>query len=421
MLAGILITPLFLIPLIGTQASYIFLSMIIVLSGVYLIIRDSRLIRIFRFAFAFSALMVFILIVLVLRMLNVSQRNRVSNGIYEGSTLSARYVANPDGSGSVLVNGDYYFGTDRASLQEQILSTSIPLLIKHEVQKAFFMGFNTGISVSILDKYGIPEINISEISPELIRLSSVVFANQNNDVLTESSVRLTLNDPRVQLVKSKGLFDLIYSGSEQFLLYPGRYTVDFLRICNQKLSDDGLYCQVLPYDKIDSLTFVTIYKSCAEAFRYTSLWHIADGRLMIIASKNTMTPDFCAFSANLIKLENPWLHLLGIGKAENILGHFIFSGNPFGKITSPDNSDLMPQLCFRFKDTSKNDLINFLNYSRPHESFRVSDSCMLNKSEILKTVSDINYQLLQNVSPFSNAENAADSSVMKDLPFRQYP
>jgi hypothetical protein len=53
LLAGIVIAPMIMIPLIGTQASFIILCLFVVLSGVYLIARDSRLIRAFRLAFVF--------------------------------------------------------------------------------------------------------------------------------------------------------------------------------------------------------------------------------------------------------------------------------------------------------------------------------------------------------------------------------
>jgi spermidine synthase len=424
LLAGIIVSPLLLIPLIGTHASYIFLSLLIVLSGVYLIVRDSRLIRAFRLAFAFSALFVFILIIVVLRMLNVSQRNRVSDGIYEGSTYSARYIFNQDSSKSVYINGDYYFGTDKPNMREQILSASIPLFVQPDVHNTLIIGFNTGIVASIWDRYGIPEIQIAEISPELIRLSSTAFSDENDDILTESSVHISVMDPRVHLLRSEDQYDLIYSGPEQILLNPGRYTTDFFRICYQKLSEKGLYCQVLPYNMIDNVTFVTIIKSLSEIFDHVTLWYLSSEKQMLIASKIKLTPEYCSMPGIIKRIENPWLEQVGISRPESILAHFICSGDLFSGNGLPENSDNLPQLQFRHTsvENQKDSLINFAGLKRESDFFRLSDTCNNNKNDIYKRVSEISLSLLNDVSPFSVVEqHDADSSASNGSPFRQYP
>jgi spermidine synthase len=423
LLAGIIFTSLILIPLIGIHASFIFLSLLIVLSGTYLIVRDSRLIRGFRFAFAFSALLVFMLILVALRMLNISQHNRASEGLYEGSTSSVSLIQNHDSaSKSVFINGDYFFGTDDVSLIEQNLSAYIPLLIRPETKSAYVIGFGTGITASILEKSGVTEILITETSPELIRLSSSVFSDENSDVLTEAAVSIRVIDPRTGLLKT-GAFDLILSGSEQLLLYPGRYTKDFLKLCYNNLSDNGLYCQVLQYERIDSIVTMTIYKGCAEIFEHVSMWYLSPGRLLIVGSKNAQTPEYCQVNRSFELHQNDF-EKIGISEVDEFLAHFLFRGDPFSIENVPENTDLHPQLEFRhsfdeFASGSLNYLVTFVN---PGKSFFISDSCTYRHDQILSKIASFNRLLLRDVSPsYSISRHVTDSSLMNGSPFLQYP
>lgn len=423
LLAGIVLTTLFIIPIIGIHASYFVLSAFILLSGIYLTIRDSRLIRGFRFTFAFSSLLLFILTLVVVRMLNIGVRNRVSVGIYEGSTASVYYTIDSNSVKSVYINGDYYFGTSEKSLKEQKLSAFIPYLLRPQIRKALLIGFNTGITASVLDYLSDPVINISEISPELVRLSSAAFSFENNDILTESSVSIHIKDPRIHLMRSNEKYDLIYSGSEQFKLYPFRYTMDFLKICRQKLSDSGLYCQVLPLKDMDSSEFITIYKSCAAVFRHIKLWYVGNGQVFITASELDNTPDFCRLSKYFqLSGINP-LKRTGIDSPEKLFAHFLFEGDPFPERLLPENSDSRPSLFLSHRrNMTPENIKKFLSeYYNPAGCFSASTDCNINKVEIMERISDVNRLLLLGVFPSSTGIQHADSSASKDLPVRQYP
>jgi len=425
LLAGIIITPLLLIPLIGIHPAFIFLSMIIVMSGIYLIIRDSRLIRGFRLAFAFAAILVFVLIVTTLRMLNISQRNRATDGLFEGSTASVRFISNSNGTKSVYISGDYYFGTSRESIKEQILTASIPAFISRDVQSALVIGFNTGIAASLLNDYKISKIHISEMSPEVIRLSSTAFADENNDILTGARVTINVEDARSYLYRTEESYDLIISGTEQVLLYPGKYTSEFLRICYGKLSDMGMFCQAFPYNRINREAFISFYKTFAAVFNYTSIWYVSPESVLIIGSKTDQTLEYCSLTSYFDRLSGIFrLDSIGISDPESLLAHFILKDDPFGNSGVVKNSDFFPEFEFRYSfRESQTDSMFFLNlYTAPLSSFRVSDTCRMDTAGMAGRIVRISLSLMQRVSPSSDVQPHVDgSSASNGSPFQQYP
>ncbi len=420
---GLVITPMILIPIIGTNASYIVICLFIVLSGVYLIVRDSRLIRAFRLAFVFSTLLVFVLVLVLLRVLNVSQRNKVSDGIFEGSTLGVHYVTDDNNSKLVYINNVYYFGTDLESLREQILSASISLSVRPYINSAFLLGFNTGVTPSIFEHYGMAEIRITDVSPELIRLSASAFSDENEDIFTNSSVQIGLSDPRAQLVNYSGSYDLIYSGSEQILLYPSRYTTDFLQICRDKLTENGIYAQVLPYYRMDSISLLTFLKNTDNVFQYLDVWYLSKGRILIIASQQELNPEYCEISAVIEKLRNPWLNEISIPDPEHLLAHYLFSGFPLENVILPRNTDNHPQLRFRLA------LSNVHRYEPDFTAIKINsppikiaDTCNVSIENVLRETSVLNRSLMQKSSLSRDVEpHVSDSSALQEQPFLRYP
>jgi spermidine synthase len=424
MVLGITFTPFVFIPLFGIQLTFFLLSLMVLLSGIFLIFRDSRLIRGFRFGYAFSAFLLFILATGVFRMVQSGHRDQTVDRTLEGSTSSVKVLTLEDGSRSVFIDGDYYFGTDINSRKEQILSAGIPFLIHPQINSALVIGFGTGITAAVLDKFDIGKIFITEIYPEIVRLSSDVFADENNDILTSSRVNISIDDARSFLIKTNRQFDVITFGADQLIKFPGRYTGEFYRICHDKLTDDGMMCQIIPENSLSNTEFLALYHSCADIFKYISFWHLSPSKLLMISSKQDYHVDFCRISNSFGTYNTQTLfESIKIYDPESFVAHMISQDELMTTDNSARNTDNMPLVEFEHKLHKNGDITGLIKSGRDYsEIIEFTPDCTIDSAAVISKIKQINQSLLRQVSPFSSKELRHDVDFFEQtgLLIRQY-
>ena len=367
LLAGLLITSYLLIPLLGLQLAFFLLALVMLLSGVYLIYSDSRLIRGFRIGYALVVILLFFTATGTLKLLSLRQQQTIGKRI-EGSTASVVAVENKDLSHSVYLNGNYYFGTSQSSRNEQILSAAIPELFNAHIHSALVIEFGTGITASVLDGYDIAKIHICEIFPEIIRLSSDIFADENNDVLTSSHVDISVEDIRSYLARTGDKPDLITSATDLTNLLPGLYNSDFYRMCYNRLSENGLLCQVIPVNGLSEAEFKAICRSSADVFDYVSLWYLSPDKLLLVSSRKKPELDYCKLPESFTVLNSGLvLSDLGISGPESLLARFLTDDKLWFKSTPETliNNNDHPYLEYKvFLKNRKNDIIGSLGKAK---------------------------------------------------------
>jgi predicted membrane-bound spermidine synthase len=357
-LAGLVITVFVLIPLLGLRLAYFLLAFLTMASGIYLIFRDSRLIRGFRLGYAFSVVILFVILVVAFHIFSSKWKGLAIDRIIEGSTASVSTAVNPDGTRSIFINGRYCFGSDLNSLKTQQLPAFLPVLMNYNIQSALVIGFGTGLTASKLAECGVPAIHITDIFPEIIKLSSDVFADENNDIMTNSHVDITIEDARSYLIRSAGNIDLITSGTDLVMQMPNIHTTEFYRICFDRLSDKGLICQVLPTNDITEMEFRAILKSCSIVFPNVSLWYITPEYVLMVASKkqNMIDLNNLPFAFSTLNA-NQSLTAIKIPGVESLLACVIMEDKQVRSFigNAPENSDNHPFVGFNLYTVMKKD------------------------------------------------------------------
>jgi predicted membrane-bound spermidine synthase len=427
-MAGVMIVLFVLIPFAGLNYAYFLLVLMIIFSGIYLIFRDSRLIRVFRLSYAVTVVILFIIIMGFFRSLNKMQRSPIKMKI-EGSASTVSTVENPDSTLSVFINGEYYFGSDPGSLKAQQLPAYLPVLINPTIQSALVIGFGTGITACRLEECGIQSIHITDVFPEIIKLSSDVFADENNDIMTNSHVDITIEGARSYLFRSADKIDLITSGIIQFYQMPDIHTTEFYQICYNKLSEQGMLCQVLPANNITAIEFRALLKSCAIVFPNISLWYISPENILLLASKRQNKLELCHLSASFSAMNtNHSLSGIGIPGIESLLAHIIMDNDQIRNLVGkePENSDNHPFVAyFHEPATHKNNNVlplffkTTVNYSRFLE---LGENCQPDTTEMFRQVRRLNRSLLQQADLSYGLQkwNVIDFFEWTGLPFRQY-
>ncbi len=403
LLSGIILAPFLLIPLLGLHISYFFLSLIMLFSGMYLIFRDSRLIRGYRLTYASIGLALFLIITMMLRKIDLKNQDQRSEIKAQGSSVSVEVVANKDNSKSVYINGHYAFGTDDHSIREQILSASIPLFINPDINTALVTGFGTGLTPAVLDQQDISEINIAEMYAEIIRISSDVFADENNDIMTGSNVFIYPEDPRSFLSRSDKKFDLITSGLEQ-ISFTWLFSQDFYNICHQKLTKKGILCQTLPTQGMSLHSFFSICKTASETFSYISLWYLSPDHVMLMCSPSDIKLDLCQLEPSITRLNRSKLFAdLNMNSGEQVAAHLIASRDAMKQImiNTEINTDNKPNL--RVMDNypdNRSDILSILkSISGGYiPSLNTGTDCNMDIQKSREQILKFNQSLFQQVS-----------------------
>jgi multisubunit Na+/H+ antiporter MnhC subunit len=391
-----------MMPFLGVQLTYLFIAFLTLMSGIYLLFKDSRLIRLFRLSYALLAILIFILIAGAFHYTGSGWTASAREKKIEGYAASFSTQMNADSTKSVLLNGNYIFGTDQRSLKAQLLPVYLSLLINQNVHSALVIGFGTGLTASKLEEKGVREIQITDMYPEVIRLSSDVFADENNDIMTNHHVKISVEDGRGYLIRSNSNVDLIVFGYDLFKQMPSLYTSEFYQLCAKKLSDQGLLCQILPIKEISSKAFKALIKSCSIAFSTVNLWYVSPEHVLMLASDNQFKIEFCALSAAFLAMNaDKSFTGIGIPNAENLLAHSLLGGNQVSRlcINITENTDNKPLTFFSiFPDKEKEDnLLMEFNQTRADFELPVlfSKSCVADSLSTYKQIRRINQQLLQ--------------------------
>jgi spermidine synthase len=406
MILGLLITPYLIIPLAGTYRGYFLLILLTLLAGMYLLLRDSRLKRVFRLGYSLLVVSIFTAVVVFLpeRHLYTTRQALIRNGLisdmHEGSTGSVRIYPQAGPSSMVSINGRNLFSTDEQGMKIQLMPVFLPVLLHDNIRTGLVSGFGTGITASTLASFGVPSISITEFYPEMVTLTSHVFSEQNDDILTGAGVDITIEDTRSFLLRTGRKFDIITSGTSMVESLPHLYTVEYYKACLDNLNDQGLLCQVIPAGKVSLPEFKSLIKSCMDVFPNVSLWFITPEQFMLLAGKSDLDLDYCRLVENFDRKRNTAaFEHMGIRSVESLIAHLILDDAKLRSfaIEASENSDNRPSVEFSFGQGQKNDLRIVQRLSAFSVNFaktiRFKASCAYNAGRVLRETGDENRKI----------------------------
>jgi spermidine synthase len=395
-LSGLLITPFILIPLIGSVYSCFFLILIMLLCGFYLLFRDSRLIRGFRISYTVMTIACITGILFLLVKLGWINTASDKNGdairnVQEGSSARVSLVEKSGGLMCLKIDGVENLETGKNGMCNQQLPAFLSCIMGQPIQSSLVIGFGMGLTASALEACNIPVIHIAEVYPEALTLSSEAFSDVNNDILTSSHVEIHIEDPRLFLFREPGQLDLILSGFTGIRNVPGLFTDGFFQRCFSGLTDSGMIAQVLPIYGINGKEFCSIVKACTDIFPQVSLWYLSGDKVLLMAYKNGVDPNYCSIATRFHSLDQDGkLRRIGIPDAVSLIARKLMDNQALRSFAEgvAGNSDDRPIIEFsrttpNFSDTLLfNKLLKSLNDTE--ELIGLVTPCLDDNKNILK-------------------------------------
>jgi len=276
-IAGTVLGPLLLVPLVGTQSLILGLGAVSALAG--MVLAPSRRLR------AAGVVVAAALVAeaaLVPRGTVLRGAAAVTDGVVEqlresaSATVVVRRLTDARGSWrSLELNGVNVAGTSPELRAIQRLQGHLPLLLHGRPEKVLHIGFGSGGTAWAVAQHRVVQIAVAEISPEVLAVSDLVFGDVNHGVLRDPRVRVLLNDGRNVLLATREKFDVILSDSIH-PVYAGNstlYTREYFELCRRRMGPEGVISMWLPLYSLTEESYLAIVRAFWEVFPSTCIWY----------------------------------------------------------------------------------------------------------------------------------------------------
>jgi spermidine synthase len=190
-------------------------------------------------------------------------------------------------SRSIVSNGKSD-GNTAADYPTMGLAATIPALLADRMERAFVIGFGTGVTAGELASFeSTRAVVVAEISPGVVEAAPYFdFANMNAS--TNPRVRILRSDAYRALLDSREPFDVIVSepsnpwvtGVEML------FSREFLAAARSRLRPGGVHCQWLQLYETDETAVRLVLRTYAAVFEDVAVWYGRGSDLLLLGFKD---------------------------------------------------------------------------------------------------------------------------------------
>ena len=164
------------------------------------------------------------------------------------------------------------------------LAALLPALLAEQVERAFVVGYGTGVTageLAVLDSTR--EVIVAEISPGVIR-AAPLFDFGNLEASRNPRIRIVQADAYRALLRSEGRFDVISSepsnpwvaGVEML------FSREFLEAARDRLTPGGVYAQWFHVYETNTETVAMVLRTYVSVFDHVSVWYALGTDLLLM-------------------------------------------------------------------------------------------------------------------------------------------
>jgi predicted membrane-bound spermidine synthase len=196
---------------------------------------------------------------------------------------------------TLLTNGKFQ-GNDRTdSSGEMVAQTSFaiaPLLHTSARNRALVIGFGTGTTTRVLDEAGFAQVDVAELSGDIVTLADRHFRTINNGVIHRPNVRVHVTDGRNFLLLDRHQYDLISIelSSIWFAGAANLYNDEFYELVEPRLTENGVLQQWIQLHRLSHRDIVSILSTLRR--RFPNAWIYFLGKQgIVVACKHDCSPN----------------------------------------------------------------------------------------------------------------------------------
>ncbi|MGH7361383.1 MAG: hypothetical protein ACREJI_07190, partial [Candidatus Methylomirabilales bacterium] len=188
------------------------------------------------------------------------------------------------------INGKTDAGDSPDNLTQRLLA-HVPLLLHPDPRSVLVVGLGTGITLGTALLYPIERAEAVEISPEVVEASRF-FAEANGGALEDPRTRLRVLDARTWLLASNARYDVIISEPSNPWQTGNAtlFTLDHYRLTRTRLTPGGVFCQWLPFYRMDEADFRAAIRTFQAVFPHTTIW-LSGGDILLVGGAEPLRVD----------------------------------------------------------------------------------------------------------------------------------
>lgn len=185
---------------------------------------------------------------------------------------------------TLLTNGKFQGNNaESGEMQAQIGFALAPLLHQDARGRALVIGYGTGVTSRVLHEAGFAQLDVAELSADIVRLADRHFGDVNRQVSRAPGVNLQLTDGRNLLLLQRQPYDLvsIEITSIWFAGAASLYNRDFYRLVHQRLTGRGVLQQWLQLHRLSATDILSVLATLRSEFRFVSLYVLGSQGIVV--------------------------------------------------------------------------------------------------------------------------------------------
>ena len=176
----------------------------------------------------------------------------------------------------ISINGVNVAGTNPVLRRTQKLQAHLPVCLHPSPRSVLQIGFGSGgtcYSVSLHPE--VESIEVVELNPDILKVSSEWFRDVNQGVLDDPRVRARIVDAKSYVAVTDQTYDLVLSDSThpRFRGNAALYARDYIAACSRRLRPGGLLSTWLPLYGMSVDDMRGILKSFHSVFPHVQVWY----------------------------------------------------------------------------------------------------------------------------------------------------
>lgn len=199
------------------------------------------------------------------------------------------------------INGQSTAFTSYMDLQVHRALGHLPAFCHPAPRSALVIGFGFGLTCRAILAHGVATLDCVELVPEE-RESAAFFDEVNHGVLTDPRFHFVEGDGRNFVLVADRRYDLISFNAIHPKLSANLYTLDFYRLCRERLAPDGVIAAWLPINFLSTAEFTMLIRTFRAVFPHATLWYLGPGHAILIG---TLTPRPLDYAELIDRLDRP--------------------------------------------------------------------------------------------------------------------
>ncbi|MEM7531938.1 MAG: fused MFS/spermidine synthase [Chloroflexota bacterium] len=189
-----------------------------------------------------------------------------------------------------FVNGRIEVPTDPISMYAFRLLGHLPPILRPDAEKAMMLSFGNGVATGSLDTHRIPHIDAVDLSAQQFEAAEIYW-EENYNVLRSPRLNTYVEDGRNFLLQTPHTYDIITTDATHPVNTSSwaLFTQEFYEQVDQRLADDGVFMQWLPFHNLIEPDFKTIIRTVQHVFPNTTVWFSGGSHAFVVATREPLT------------------------------------------------------------------------------------------------------------------------------------